>query len=372
MTVRLAAVYFAYFVYVGAAGPYLSLYLAALGRTSVQIGALLAAMQFARIFAPSLWAHDAEINRRPVRSLRLTLALGTLILALLPLTESLWLMGLVLCLQALCAGGAMPLLEGLTIARLSERPAQYGRVRLWGSVGFVCAVTAVGAQLDLYGIGSLIATLVGALFVALLAAGTLDDRDLAPPAGHSPWHAVLARTEVRRVLIACFLMNVAHGPFYAFFSIHLIGLGFSKTAVGLLWSLGVLAEISAFWLQPRWAGRWTMERVFAFSLACAVLRFAAIALIGANLPGLLLVQLLHGATFGTWHVSALALLQRDCPEPLRGRAQALYMGVSFGAGGMVGSLLAGALWDRHGALTFMAGALFALAGLMVFWRRSRL
>ncbi len=372
LSLRLGAIYFSYFVYVGASGPYLSLYLAWLGRSAAQIGLLLGAMQCARIVAPTLWAHAAARTARPVRTLRLSLLLGLLILSALPFVDSLVLMAAVLFAQAICAGGAMPLVESLTMAAVRSRPAAYGGIRLWGSVGFICAVTLVGMQLDRFGVGSLIATLVIALMAALGCACTLADESGAPRASVEPWHALLRNRAVARLLLACFLMNVAHGPFYAFFSIHLASLDFSTTGIGLLWSVGVLAEISVFWLQPRWAGRWSMERVHAFSLACAVVRFALIALCAGSLPALLLAQLLHAATFGTWHVSALAILQRECPEANRGQAQALYMGVSFGAGGMIGSLLSGALWDALGAWTFLGAAGCALMGLLVFAGRGRI
>jgi PPP family 3-phenylpropionic acid transporter len=199
---------------------------------------------------------------------------------------------------------------------------------------------------------------------------TLRDERSPRVTGGADWRALLRQRTVLVLLAACFLMNMAHGPFYAFFSIHLGSLGFSKTAIGLLWSLGVLAEITVFWLQPRWAGRWSMDRVFAASMLCAVLRFALVAVAGDNVTALVIAQLLHAATFGTWHVSALAILQRECPPAARARAHALYMGVSFGAGGMVGSLASGALWDALGAWTFMVASGCALAGMAVFSRRS--
>ena len=372
LSLRLGAIYFTYFVYVGASGPYLSLYLSWLGRSAAQIGLLLGAMQCARIVAPTLWAHRAARSARPVRTLRISLVLGTLIMATLPFVDSLGLMAAVLFAQAMCAGGAMPLVESLTMAAVRARPAAYGGIRLWGSVGFICAVMLVGMQLDHFGVGSLLTTLVVSLLAALGFACTLVDERGERRSAVEPWHALLRNRAVARLLLACFLMSMAHGPFYAFFSIHLAALGFSKTVIGLLWSVGVLAEISVFWLQPRWAGRWSIDRVHAVSLGCAVVRFAVVAVCGASLPVLVLTQLLHAATFGTWHVSAMAILQRECPEANRGQAQALYMGVSFGAGGMTGSLLSGAAWDLLGAWTFLGAAACALLGLMVFAGRGRM
>jgi len=168
------------------------------------------------------------------------------------------------------------------------------------------------------------------------------------------------------LLAACFFMSVAHGPLYTFYSIYLADHGYSKATVGMLWSLGVVAEIGVFLLAPRIFARWSTGAVLVCSFACAVLRFAAIGWGVESLPVLVAAQLLHAGSFGSYHAAALGQVSRWFPGGRRSRGQALYMSLSFGAGGMVGGLGAGLAWDSIGpAWTFTAASVCAALGLIL-------
>ena len=175
------------------------------------------------------------------------------------------------------------------------------------------------------------------------------------------------------LLVACFLMTVAHGPLYAFFSIDLAAHGYSKTAIGMLWALGVVVEIIVFWLMPRWAGRLSMERVLLASFAAAVIRFLMIGWLIDSVTAIIVAQVLHAATFGSYHVAALALIHRTFDRGRETRGQALYSSVSYGAGGMVGAAGGGWAWDAVGpAATMSAASAAALLGLLALSMRRKM
>jgi PPP family 3-phenylpropionic acid transporter len=163
-------------------------------------------------------------------------------------------------------------------------------------------------------------------------------------------------------------MSAAHGPFYVFYSIHLVDHGYDKSAVGVLWSLGVFAEIGVFISMPRLLRAWSPRVILMASFVLGVLRFLLIGW-GADYVGLMfLAQVMHGATFGAFHAAAVAALNHWFPPRQQGRVQALYGSVSFGAGGMIGNFASGAAWESLGpALTFTLGATFAAAGLLLTW-----
>jgi PPP family 3-phenylpropionic acid transporter len=184
---------------------------------------------------------------------------------------------------------------------------------------------------------------------------------------------VARRREVVILLAACFLMCAAHGPLYSFFSIYADQAGYDKTTIGVLWTLGVVAEIVVFATLPRWLARARIERVLAASFAAAVLRFLLIGW-GVEHPAVLVVaQLLHGATFGSYHIAALAVVHRWFEGSRQVRGQALYTSLSYGAGGFLGSVASGALWESVGpAWTFTAGAACAAIGWALLARQGRL
>jgi PPP family 3-phenylpropionic acid transporter len=168
------------------------------------------------------------------------------------------------------------------------------------------------------------------------------------------------------LLAAGFCMSTAHGALYAFFTLHLQREGYSGAAIGLYWTLGVLAEIVVFLFLPQLFRRFALSTILVASFACAIVRFLAIAW-AASLPAILLpAQLLHAATFGSFHAASIAAVRRVFPPHAQGRGQTLFSSVCYGAGGAVGALLAGWAWEAAGpGLAFSLSALAALAGLLL-------
>ena len=165
---------------------------------------------------------------------------------------------------------------------------------------------------------------------------------------------------------AVFLMQMSHGPYYAFYSIYMEAQGYSKTLIGQLWALGVLAEVALFLVMPRLLERWGARRVLVWSLVLAGARWLLIGFFPRELPVLLLAQLLHAATFGTFHASAIHLVHHYFPGRLQGRGQALYASLSFGAGGALGSLGSGFAWETLGpTASFAVASGIALLGALV-------
>ena len=235
------------------------------------------------------------------------------------------------------------------------------------------AVLGTGALLDHF-------SAVCVLWVALVVLAAIALCSLILPEAPRRPHAdepmpiapILRQARVRALLAACFLMTAAHGALNVFYSIFLASHGYSTSLVGALWSLGVLAEIAVFFFMSRLMLRFSLRSILLASFAAAVVRFALIGWGVDSLAVLLLTQLMHGLTFGAFHSAAIATVNLWFPGRARSRGQALYASVSFGAGGLLGSLVSGWSWDSLGAeLSFGLGSVFALLGwlLVVIWVR---
>ena len=362
----LGAFYFAYFAYVGGFTPYLSLYLAAVGMSAAQIGLLTGVMQASRMVGPVLWGWLADRSGHRMRLVRVTAAAGALGFPLVALADGFVALLLVLAAMSFLTSAAMPLAEATTFGHVRGDTGRYARIRLWGSIGFIAAVVAVGHLLDHVPIGDWLWA-VAALYVAgVLAAWTVPEATSPRAAGGEvSARTLLGRTEVRGLLLACFLMAVAHGAYYAFYSVHLVDHGYSKAAVGWLWALGVACEVAVFWWMPVIVARLGLRRVLAASFAIAVLRFLMIGWLPDWPLAVLVAQAMHAATFGAYHAAAVGLIHRWFGGALQARGQALYTAVSFGAGGTLGGVAAGAGWQWLGAAaTFSLSALAAALGLM--------
>ncbi len=370
---RLSAVYFAYFAFVGAFAPYFSLYLKSVGASAWEIGVLISVMQLTRVFAPNFWAWFADHHGRRVALMRASLALAALSFVGIYATRSFWGIFFVLMLLAFFSSAANPLLEATTFSALRGRLERYGTIRMWGSVGFIVAVLVVGAALDRLAIDNLLWMLLGVLAVTAALTWLLPSGGDPRPTERERLWLVLRRPEVVVLLGACFLMSVSHGALFTFFSIYLTDLGYTTTAVGVLWSLGVIAEILVFLAAPRWMTRFDPRTILIASFACAVARFLLIGWGARSAALVTIAQILHAASFGSYHLAALAVVNAWFTGARQVRGQAIYLSLSFGAGGFLGGLASGALWGAVGpAWTFTASSVAAGAGLGVLFLRKSL
>ena len=370
---RLSGYYFFYFAFIGAFSPYFSLYLQSIGSTAAQIAVLMSLMSVMRMLAPTLWGWLADRLgvRTPIVRLSALLSVGGFTGFLV--SDAYGALFISMAFLAFFWSAALPLVETLTFAHLHDEAERYGNIRVWGSVGFILAVLGLGYLLDALPVRTVLwvslATLGGILCFALVIP---EARKPPDPEAHVALGEILRRPEVRALLAACFFMSAAHGALYVFYSLHLVAHGYSKSLVGWMWALGVVAEIVVFMAMPSLLKVWSLRRILIFSFAATVLRFVLIGWGAEWLVVLLFAQVLHGATFGAYHAAAVAAVNGWFGTRHQARGQALYGSISFGAGGMIGGLISGYTWEWVGPeWTYTIGSLFALIGLLVLvggWR----
>lgn len=354
-------------MFVGAFVPYWSLYLKSVNFSAVEIGILLSLFQVSRIFSPSFWGWLADKTNRRVAWIKLTALLGLLgYIGVFFGTSFVWLF-FVMAALSIFTSSTLPLAEAVTMAHIEPANQPYGRIRVWGSIGFIVAVLGLGLLLDYTEIDSL-------LWCLLVIQATLFLLTFKIPEPHVPPHhtdhqsvwKIVMRPEVLSVLIGCCLMVSAHSVYYSFFSIFLEERGYSKTLIGILWAVGVLCEILMFAVMPKLTARFSLKQILLISLALAVMRFAMIGLGTSSLWILLLAQTLHAATFGSFHVASIAIVQQYFKGKHQTKGQAIYSSIGYGLGGTVGGISGGyALQYLGGETTFLLTAIYPLVGFIV-------
>ncbi len=340
------------------------------------IASVLAVPAVLRIAAPAFWGWFADrIAARMPGGLpalvALLSALGAASFAMLSQAGDLDAVFAWIALTALFTSGVLPLVDAMALAALGASSGAYGPVRLWGSIGFIASVMAAGAWLERAPVTMVLPLVAALMFSAALAALWLPHSRPAVP--HDEPRGALRRLREPHVagfFAACFCMTVAHGALYAFYSIYLVDAGYSTTTVGVLWTLGVLAEIAVFLWLPSLMRRMSLRTILLASFAAAGVRFLAIGWAVDLLAVLVLAQLLHGLTFGSYHAAAVAAVHRLFGEALAVRGQALYASLSYGLGGAAGMLLSGWAWQALGPqATFAVSAGFGILGaLLVAWK----
>lgn len=366
---RLSAFYGVYFALVGIWMSFWPLYLKELGLGAAAIGAVIAIQHATKILAPSLWGWLADRSGQRMPVIRAG-ALGALLVFLLlfwrsdPLALTLIMVGYTFFWNAVLAQ-----FEVVTLAHLGSRHQRYSLVRVWGSIGFIAVVAGLGYLFDLVSLQWLPSMMV-ALLVALLVV-SLSVREAPPVVREGGQREPLARLLAKPAVIAffavCLLLQLAHGPYYTFFSIFLEQHGYSRTETGLLWSLGVVAEVLMFLVMYRLLQRFGVRAILLASLALAVVRWLLIGCFVDNLPLLLFAQLLHAATFASYHACAVDTVRRLFAGGHEGQGMALYSGLSYGAGGALGAVTSGLLWSFSPLLTFALASLASLLALGIAW-----
>lgn len=378
------ALSFAYFATIGLFNPYAPLWFQSLGFSTLAIGAIASLQSWTRVFAPYAWSwtgdHWGHGARRHTLLRVATAAVWVSAFGLLWAREYAA-VSLVVLLIFLANGGVVPLAEAALSQRLATAQGldvgRYGRVRVWGSIGFIVSVVASGAVLQWLGIAAL-------PWLAVLLCGALAAAAWGVPAPPSITHPsasgaavgvweVLRRPAVAWFFAGTFLTVLAHAALYVFLSLYLVDLGYGKTAVGALWAVSVAAEIAFFWTQAHWFSRWNAPTLLVIAAAATALRFGAMALLGGSTTVLVLAQLLHALTFAAHHAACIAMVDRHFPGRLRGRGQALYATLGYGASGVLGGVAGGAISERWGfAAVFGAASAVALGACACCWRSRRL
>ena len=371
-----AALGFAYFVSAALFTTYVPLWFESLGLSLLSIGYLMSLPSWTRLFASFTWGALADRSGQQVPLIRLAAALSLVAALGYLLPGHVWILGSATFALYTFNAAITPLTETVVAARLATADGgvdtrRYGRVRLWGSLGYLASVLGFGWAFDRFGMGSFVPALLLTLVLMIVMAWRVPNQRLAvhahtpgPPLGE-----VLRKPAVRWFLAGIFLTVLAHQALYCFFSLYLDRQGHDHASVGVLWGIGVAAEICWFALQGRLMERATVHHWLTATALISALRFALTAAFGAQLWILVLLQLSHAMTFAAQHLACIALISRYFPGQLRGRGQALYLVVGYGLSGVIGAIGGGWLVSVFGLTSvFWAASVVALAGAACCWR----
>lgn len=346
---HLSTFYLGYFGLIGLILPYLSLYFLDLGFSPYQIGILMAINPLVKVITPSLWGWLAD-HRGTRRTLMRLACTGALVsFAAMPAVRDFMVVALVLAVYAAFTSAILPLVEATAMEAVERLKVEYGRIRLWGSVGFIVASLGFGPVLDIAPTSAVLWAVLLLLAFNAWSIWQLPESRQPPHAPHGEGVlTVFTRPRIVAFYLVCMLMQMSHGAFYGFFSIYLEGEGFSRGAIGFLWALGVAAEVMAMHRSGPLLEKLGTRRLMRISLGFTVLRWGMLS--GPAVMAVLVpAQLLHAASFALFHVAAVTHTHRTIPERFRATGQSLYSSLSFGLGLTVAMYLCGLYYEQAGA-----------------------
>ncbi len=369
-----------YFAHIGFFNPYLPLWLKDAGYSLFLIGILTSVQSATRLFAPYAWGALSDRTGERVRLMRYSATVALLS------SIGLWFTGpqgwgfvwvlVVLLVMFTHTSSMMPMSEAamahLVSAGGSFDARRYGRVRVWGSVGFLATVLGAGIWFETFGIRHFPYWTVVTLSCVAAAVWWMPDLRENTPLSNIHGQSVLQllnQPKVAWFFASVFFHVLSHMSVYLFFSLYLDANGYSKAHIGMLWAVSVVVEIVFLYTQGRWLPRLPLTAWLAVCAGLCVLRMGITA-VGVDVAlALVAAQVLHGFTFATHHTVCTAMLSKHFPDQLRGRGQALYTVVGYGLTGVIGGLGGGALTQQFGlASVFWVSVLTAALAVGCAWR----
>lgn len=365
---KISGFYFLYYAVVGAFMPYWSLYLEGQGFNRATIGILASITVLTRIFAPIAWGWLADRTGKRIRWVRLATFMECVVwLSIFLLPNTLGHLAILMFVFSFFQNAILAQFEAITLFWLGDqRDHLYGKVRKWGSIGFIIAVFGLGKVFDVLSIHYLPIVLMSIAAFTWLWSWQIGEPNQAPQAQKhlSSIMPILRQSHIWRFFTIEFLLLLSHAPFYSFYSNYLKDYGYSTGVTGLLWALGVVAEIIMFSQSKHLLARFAQHHLIALCLILTSVRWLIVASFPQYLWLQVVAQCLHAFSFGLFHVLAMQVIFKGFMAQQQGRAQAVYS-TMWGLGVAIGSLLAGHYWQAFGGSNvYYAAALIVLLGLL--------
>ncbi|MBS5201386.1 MULTISPECIES: MFS transporter [Acinetobacter] len=367
ITARLSGFYFFYYSIVGTFMPYWNLYLQDQGFNYQEIGVLSSIAIVTRFFAPLVWGWIADKSGKRMLLVRIATWMESCIwLAIFIVPNTFQSVALLMLIFSFFQNAILAQFEGVTLFWLDDQKAKlYGKIRKWGSVGFIVGVFTIGAILEIVHISMLPILLLIIASLAFIWSFTIREPDSAPTSQKhlEPLLPVLKRPTVAAFFAIEFILLFSHAPFYSFYSNFLKSLNFSTTEIGFLWAMGVFAEIFMFSIASKIFQRFSWRSLVIVCLLVTSIRWMLVAVFSHYFIGQLFAQCLHAFSFGLFHLIAMRVIFQNFSAGQQGRGQALYS-TMWGLGVAFGSVLAGHFWKiLSGELIFMCASVVVLLGL---------
>jgi MFS family permease len=353
--------------------PFLPIVLQDRGLSAAEIGAVLAVAALAGFVATPLWGHAADGPLGAERALVVASVAAAVAVVPLVLAHRLLALTVVVVLVTAARSAMASLSDSIALEHLGDDRSQYGRVRLWLSVGWAISACVWGIVLQT---GSLTwmpwiyAACV--LVVAVAARAVGGERTLHEPSLAGARRAMVVA--LAPFLLSLLLLFAAFNATFSFVSLRIRDLGGGLFVVGAATALQAIAEAPVMRITPRLNRVLGHRALYVVGSLFFIVSFVAWAFLDDPLA-IALVKLVAGVGFALVYVGSVLLVDDLVPPALRGTGQGLAKAVSFGLSPILGSLAGGAIYDYAGPralfLVCAAAALVAATSVLVIAARAR-
>ncbi len=363
-----SAFYFAFFAAGGAFVPFLNAHYQQSGIPIQQIGVLAALPMLMNLFANPLWAMAADAFHLHGRLLPLSMLLAIPLAWLLAHAGGFWALAGLALLYAFAAAPIMSLGDHAITEALGPARYEYGRLRIWGAVGFGLSAWGGGYLMERFGIQRSVLAYVAMMGLGVFIATRLPRPRLVAAAPF--WKGVRVLTTDRRwysFLGGMLLAGTGFSAINNYLILYMRSLGAGEGLFGLGSAIAGVSELPIFFFSTLIIRRWSPRGLMAMAFGALALRLLLISLVRD--PHLILaLQLLHGPSFSAVWAAGVSYASEIAPPGLGASAQALFGTVLFALAGIIGALSGGQVFELWGpAVMFQGAAVLVLCGGLVFF-----
>jgi len=361
-TFRLSACIFSIFLVMGIYVPFLPTWLEGRGLTAQQVGMVFAAALWARIPIGLGLASiaDATGQRKPILiTVATIICLGFVSYQYIDGYGSLMLGWLIV---GTLLTSTIPLTDNLVMMTIGDRKADYGRIRLWGSISFIGASVLGGMYLQGRDNEAILHLLIAGSVCIVLGTLLLPGVRMKPRTTRRP--ALFDLFSDRRFLVfilTAATLQASHAALYGFATITWKASGLTEGVIGLLWAEGVALEVLLFTFGRRLMTRFQVWQILLLAAAAGIFRWSVLGST-ANLPWLIAIQGLHAFTFAGTHLAAVMFIAHEIPGDRSATAQGLYDGLAMGLMFGIAMSLAGWVYETRTTDAFYVMAVFSALG----------
>lgn len=365
MAVLIASFYFFYFALIGVHVIFVPKILSMVGYLPSEIGIILASAPLVRFAIPFLFLKGFKLHQKTFYAALGLMTLGAV--GFYPSLDFFWPLLMVNILFGIGIALILPYIEVIALEHIGKE--RYGKIRLFGSFGFIAIALILVKYLSTPHIG--IVFLIAMAFMTLFFGFWIGHKERHEPSANCNALNDECGFSIRDHIplwIGFFLMQVSFGPFYNFFTIYATDHGVSMDTTVWLWSFGVIAEIIMFYYQ----GKLLKNNLYALlwiTSAITTLRWGLVALFPSSLFVLFASQSLHAFSFALFHTASISVL--FSLYKARRLAQQFFFGISYGFGGFIGAIGAGFVYEYAPAYLFVAGAVAAAGATLAFRINNR-
>jgi len=357
MFLLLSLFYYFYFSIVGIYIIFLPKILSGVGYSASEIGIIFAAAPLIRFILPFLFMRGLTLNNKVFK-----MAMLLIVLSILSFYLSLHSFYLLLFSNIVLGVGlslVLPYVELISLDTIGKE--NYGKVRLFGSLGFIIvALVLVKFLSSVY--MALHFMFVLAFCMAVVSYFLQGHDELKTTQNDHLNGSDIALLRDYKLWLGLLLMQTSFGSFYNFFTIYETDRGVSMDMTIYLWSFGVIVEVAMLFFQGRFL-RGNLLTLLQVTLLVTAFRWFLVFAYPTTLEILFFSQSLHAFSFALFHSAAISYLFSHYKH--KSLAQQFFLGITYGLGGLSGALLAGFIYEYFANYLFLSSSLIAFVAFIM-------